>query len=160
MFWKTEDPFTLLSHSISLSFLHFDFSSSLLLSLWSIKQPGIQTPIRWLFWGSSLPSSWSAGSLIKISSLPQHLVSQIHWPVMRQAEWTWTWCINISSSAVIFSFCLQSFPASGSFPMRHLFTPGDQSIGASASASVHLMNIQGWFPLRLTSLISLQSKGL
>ena len=158
MFWKTEDPFSLLPHSISLSILPFDFSSSLLLFLWSIKQPGIQTPIRWLFWGASLPSSRSAGSLIKVSSLPQHLVSWVHWPIMRQAEWTWTWWHK--HLVLVFSFCLQSFLASGSFPVRHLFTPGDQSIGASASASVHLMNMQSWFPLRLTSLISLQSKGL
>ena len=58
-----------------------------------------------------------------------------------------------------FSSYLQSFPASGSFPMLWLFTSGGQSIGASASASVFSMNIQSWFPLRLTSLISLQSKG-
>ena len=51
---------------------------------------------------------------------------------------------------------LQSFPASGSFPMSQLFTSG----GASASASVLLMNIQSWFPLWLTGLIPLQSKGL
>ena len=51
----------------------FDFSSSLLLSLWYIKEPGIQTQIRWLFWGASLPSSQSASSRIKVSSLPQHL---------------------------------------------------------------------------------------
>ena len=52
-------------------------------------------------------------------------------------------------------FCLQSFPASGFFPMSWLFTSGGQSIGASASASVLPMNIQGWLPLRLTGLISL-----
>ena len=65
-----------------------------------------------------------------------------------------------SSSVIPFSFCLQSFPASGSFPMRWLFTSGGQSIGISASASVLSMNIQGWFPLGLTGLISLLSKGL
>ena len=59
-----------------------------------------------------------------------------------------------------FSSCLQSFPASGSFPVGSLFTSGGQSIGVSASVSVLPMNIQGWFPLGLTSLISLQSKGL
>ena len=59
-----------------------------------------------------------------------------------------------------FSFCLQSFPASGSFPTSQLFTPGGQSIGASASASILPMNIQGWFPLGWTGLISLLSKGL
>ena len=50
-------------------------------------------------------------------------------------------------------------PASGSFPMSKFFASGGQSIGASGSASVFTMNIQGWFPLGLTDLISLQSKG-
>ena len=68
------------------------------------------------------------------------------------------WCHpTISSSATLFSFCLQSFPASGSFPINQLFTSGGQSI--RASASVLLMNIQDWFPLTLTGLI-LQSTGL
>ena len=57
---------------------------------------------------------------------------------------------TISSSVILFS-CLQSFPASGSFQMSWLFSSGDQSIGASDSASVFLMNSQGWFPLGLTS---------
>ena len=59
-----------------------------------------------------------------------------------------------------FSSCLQSFPASGSFPMSQLFASGGQSFGASVLASVLPVNIQGWFPLGLTGLISLQSKGL
>ena len=63
--------------------------------------------------------------------------------------------LTISSSATPFSSCLQSFPASKCFPMSWLFTSGGQSIGASASAPVLLMNIQGWFPLGLTGLISL-----
>ena len=67
---------------------------------------------------------------------------------------------TISSSAALFSFYLQSFPVLGSFPMSWLFAPGGQSIGASTSASVFPMNIQGWFPLGLNGLISLQSKGL
>ena len=71
------------------------------------------------------------------------------------------WCHPaISSSVVPFSSCLQSFLASGSFPMSQFFTLGGQSIGASASGSVLPMNIQSWFPLRLTGLISLLSKGL
>ena len=53
-----------------------------------------------------------------------------------------------------------SFPASGSFPISQLFASGGQRIGVSASASVLPMNIQDWFPLGLTDLISLQSKGL
>ena len=67
---------------------------------------------------------------------------------------------TISSSVVPFSSCLQSFPASGSFPMSQLFASGDQSIGVSASASVLPMNIQDWFPLGWTGSISLQSKRL
>ena len=66
----------------------------------------------------------------------------------------------ITSSVVPFSSCLQSFPASGSFQMSHFFVSGDRSIGALASASVLPMNIQDWFPLGWTDLISLQSKGL
>ena len=69
------------------------------------------------------------------------------------------WCHpTISSSDAPFSSCLESFPASVSFSMSQLFASGGQSIGASAS--VVLMNIQGWFPLGLTDLISLLSKGL
>ena len=68
------------------------------------------------------------------------------------------WCHPISSSAALFSFCPQSFPASGTFPMSQLFTPGDQNTGASASASVLPISIQSWFPLILTGLISLLSK--
>ena len=64
---------------------------------------------------------------------------------------------TISSSVVPFSR-LQSFPASASFPMSQFFVSGGQSTGTSASASVLVMNIQGWFPLGLTGLISLQSK--
>ena len=71
------------------------------------------------------------------------------------------WCHpTISSSVVPFSFCPQSFPASGSFHMSQLFTSGGQSIGVSASTSVLPMNTQDWFPLRWICWISLQSKGL
>ena len=71
------------------------------------------------------------------------------------------WCHpTILSSAAHFSSCPQSFPASGSFPMSQLTASGSLSIGASASASVLPVSIQGWFPLGLTGLISLQSKGL
>ena len=71
------------------------------------------------------------------------------------------WCHpTISSSAVPFPSCLQSFPASGSFPVSQFFTSGGQSIGVSASASVLPMNSQDWFPFRWTGWISLQSKGL
>ena len=67
---------------------------------------------------------------------------------------------TISSSVILFSSCLQSFPAWGSFPTSWLFTSGGQRIRASALASVPPVNIQDWFPLGVTGLISLQSKGL
>ena len=71
------------------------------------------------------------------------------------------WCHPaISSSVVPFSSLLQSFPASGFFPMSQLFASGGQSIGVSASASVLPMNTQDWSPLGWTGWISLQSKGL
>ena len=71
------------------------------------------------------------------------------------------WCYPaISSSVIPFFSCLQWFPASGSFPVNQFFTSNGQIIGVSASASVLPMNIQGWFPLGLTGLIFLQSKGL
>ena len=70
------------------------------------------------------------------------------------------WCdLTILSSDTLF-FCLQSFRASGSFPINQLFAWDGQSIEVSASASVFPMNTQGWFPLILTVLISLLSKGL
>ena len=70
------------------------------------------------------------------------------------------WCHpTISSSVARFSSCPQSFPASGSFPLSQLLASGDQSIGASASASVLPMNTKGWLPLGFTGLVSLPSKG-
>ena len=67
---------------------------------------------------------------------------------------------TISSSVVPFSSCLQSFPASGSFPMSQLSASGGQSTGVSASTSVLPMNTQDWSPLGWTGWITLQSKGL
>ena len=83
----------------------------------------------------------------------------IFWSLPKLMLLSW-WCHpTISSFVSPFSSCLQSFPASGSFPMSWLFTSGSQSIGVSASASVLPMNIQDWFPLGWTGWISLQSKG-
>ena len=80
-------------------------------------------------------------------------------PQLSQTHVHCQWCHpTISSSVIPFSSCLQSFPASGSFPMSQLFTSGGQSIGASVSSLP--MDIQGWFPLGLTNLISWLSKGL
>ena len=70
------------------------------------------------------------------------------------------WCHPIISSVAPLFSCLQSFSASGSFPVSQFFASGGQSIGASALASVLPMNIQNWFPLGMTGLISLLSKGL
>ena len=73
---------------------------------------------------------------------------------------SWWWHPTISSSVAPFSSCPQSFRASQSFSVSRLFISGGQSIGALASASVLPKCIQDWFPLRLTSLISLFFKGL
>ena len=70
------------------------------------------------------------------------------------------WHPTISSSATPFSFCFQSFPGSRSFPMSPLFESGGQSIGASASASVLLMNIQGWFSFRMVRFDLLAVQGI
>ena len=71
------------------------------------------------------------------------------------------WCHpTISSSVIPFSYCLQSFPVSESFPRGPFFSSGGQRTGVSASASIIPMNIQDWFPLGLTGLISLESRGL
>ena len=95
---------------------------------------------------------------------PQHTRPPCSWPTPRvqpnPLPLSW-WCHpTISSSVVPFSSCLQSFPASGSFPMSQLFTWGGQSIGFSASISVLPMNSQDWYPLGWTGWIFLQSKGL
>ena len=91
----------------------------------------------------------------------QHARLPCPWlPELACSNWcpsSWWWHPTISVDP--FSSCLQSFPASGSFPKSQFFALGDQSIRASASASVFPMNIQDWFPLGLTGLISLQSQG-
>ena len=87
-------------------------------------------------------------------SVPHHLpkFAQVHVHYISDA-------IQPSSDA-LFSFCPQSFPASGTFPLSQLFGLDDQNTGVSALASVLPTRIQGWFPLILTGLISLLSKGL
>ena len=83
--------------------------------------------------------------------LPDLTQTHVHWV---------SDAIQPSQPVIPFSSCLQSFPASGSFPVSQFFTSGGQSTGVSASASVFPMNIQDWFPSGWTGLISLQSKGL
>ena len=102
---------------------------------------------------------------VMFDSLPPHGQQHARFPcpptISQFAQTHVHWfCDAIQSSHPVVPFCLQSFPASGSFPMSQLFPSGSQSIGASASASVLPMNIQGWFPLGLTGLIPLLSKGL
>ena len=101
-------------------------------------------------------SLWLQG--LQYARLPCPLPSPRICPSSCPLNW---WCQpTMSSSVRLFFFCIQSCPASGSFPVSQLFTLGGQSIGASASASILLKSYQGWFPLRLTGLISLLSKGL
>ena len=84
-----------------------------------------------------------------------------HLPELAQTHVHWdSDAIQPSHPTVVPFSCLQSFPASGSFPMSWFFTSDAQSIGVSASASVFPMNIQDWLPLGLTALISFLSKGL
>ena len=84
-----------------------------------------------------------------------------HLPEFAPTHILWVGDAFYSSLYVVpFSSCPQSFPASGSFPVSWLFTLGGRSIGSSASASILPMSIQGWFPLGLTGLISLLSRGL
>ena len=88
------------------------------------------------------------------------LSSSGSWSTLNFMLLSWWHYLTVSSSTTPFSFRPQSFPASGSFTINWLFMSGGQSIRASALASVLPMNIQGWFPLGLVHLISLQSKGI
>ena len=82
------------------------------------------------------------------------------WACSKSCLSSW-WCHPVILSSILpYSSCLLSFAASGSFPMSQFFASGCQSIGASPSASVLPMNIQVWFPLKLTGFIPMQSKGL
>ena len=91
--------------------------------------------------------------LAQLGQLGQAWTTHVHW-VGYAIQLSHPLSFNPLSS------CLQSFPESGSFPRSQFFTSGGQSIGVSASASVLPMNSQDWFPLGLTGLISLKSKGL
>ena len=95
-------------------------------------------------WTAAHQASLSLTILLKFAQVHVHCISD---------------AIQPSSSDALFSFCPQSFPESGTFPMSWLFPSGYQNTGVSASASVLPMSIQGWFPLRLIGLISLPSKG-
>ena len=123
-------------HNWFFFFSSVQFSSVQLLShVWLFATPWTTAHQAYLF----ITNSWS---LLKLMSIELVMPS------------------NHSSSVVPFCFCLQSFPASGSFPVSPFFISGGQSIRVSALASILPMNIQDWFPLGLTCLVSLQSKGL
>ena len=92
-------------------------------------------------------------------AFPVHHQLQV-WACSNSCPSSCWWHPTIIFSVIPFSSCLQSFPASGSFPSSQFFTSGGQSVGVSISTSVPPMNIQDWFPLGWTGLISLQSKGL
>ena len=101
---------------------------------------------------SNFVTPWTAAHQVSLSLSPRVCSNS------RPLCW---WCQpTISSSVIHFSSRLQPFPASGSFPVSQFFVSGGQTIGVSASASVLPMNIQDWFPLGLTGLIFLPSKGL
>ena len=132
--------------------------------------------------GLDFPATWPSGTqmwvlsprfiyyfvVVQSPSLRPHglqhnrLPSPSLLPRVCSDSWPLSWWHHptILFSATPFSFCFQSFPEWGSFPMSQLFASGGQSIGVSASASLLSMNIQGWFPLGLTDLTSSQSKGL
>ena len=145
---------------------------------WFFKVPAvIYDSFPWKMWiWPLIPSSNSPSVVISLFSVYIMSVSDSWWPHgLQHARLPWPalslgTCSNscpssrwpyltISSSAGPF-FCLQSFPASGSFPKSQLFSSSDQSIGVPASASVLPVNTQGWSPLEWTGWISLQSKGL
>ena len=103
-----------------------------------------------------------------VQSLSHDLLFVNPWMAARQASLSFTvsqsllqvMSIELMKASNYLILCLQSFPASRSFPINQLFASGDQSTGTAVSATVLPMNIQGWFPLGLTGLISLQSKGV
>ena len=97
------------------------------------------------------PMDCSTPGLLVHHQLPEFTQTHVHWV---------SDAIQPSHPVIPFSSCLQSFPASGSFPMSQLFASGGQTIGVSTSASVLPMNTQDWSPLRWTGWISLLSKEL
>ena len=121
----------------------------------------------WMIWGILCNGSGQVSRSVMSDSLRSHRLQHARLPCPSPTPRAYSnscpsrlWCHPTISSSVVPFFRLQSFPASGSFPMSQFFASGGPSIGVSVSASVLPMNIQGWFPLGLTGLISLQFKGL
>ena len=94
------------------------------------------------------------------AALQASLSFTISWRMLKLTSFESMMLSNLCILCHLFFSCLQSFPASGSFPVNWLFASGGQSVGASASTPVLPVNIQSWFPLGLISLISLLSKEL
>ena len=139
-----------------------NFGQGKQLAEWITEASGMQTVLS--YWFSSLQFSRSVVSNSLRPHEPQHARPPCPSPtprVYQNSSPLSRWChLTISSSAVPFSPCLQSFPTSGSFQMRQHFASGGQNIGVSASVSVLPKNTQDWSPLGWTGWISLQSKGL
>ena len=132
------------------------------LILYQLSHQGSPRILKWVAYpfssGSSPPRNWTRISCIA-GGFFTNWATREAWVCSNLCPLSWWWYLTISYSAHS-SFCLQSFLASGSFPVSQLFTSRVQRIRASASAAVLPMNTQGWFPLGLAGLISLQSKGL
>ena len=121
-------------------------------------------PICLFFWQEHAPNGiiFPLGVVVQLLSRVELFITW--WTASHQASLSFTMSQSLShlailSSVALFSFCLHCFPASGSFPASWLFASGSQSIGASTSAWVLPMNIQGWFTSGLTCFIPLWSKG-
>ena len=148
------------------------FTTELLIITWTWEQPKCpshQLMNKWTKCGLSIPWDIQFSSVSVVSdSLQPHGLQHARPPFPSPTPRVYSnscplsqWCHpTISSSAVPFPSCLQSFLASGSFQMSQFFTSGGQSIGVLTSTSVLTMNSQDWFPLAWTGWISLQSKGL
>ena len=120
-----------------------------------ITQNDLSVSRRWWSWFSCSVTSnslWPHG--LQHARIPCPSLSPRVCP--NSCPLSWWGHPTISSSASLFSSCLQSFPASRSVPVSRLFTSGGQNIGTSAS--ILPVNLQGWFPLGLTALISLLAK--
>ena len=154
-----------LTHVLSLSFFFWPHHMACrILVLWLKIEPG---PWQWKCWVLTSGCCYSVTQLcltlcnLMDFNLPIPQASLPSLGVCPSSCSLHRWCRPaISSSDALFSFCPQSFPASGTFPINHLFTSNDQNTGASASALVFPVNIHSWSSVRLTVLISLLSRRL
>ena len=142
----------------------------LLCSIWTKAQNIFQNWFNWAtiaLCGQDFSSVQFSRSVVSDSLRPHELqhtrppcpspTPGVHSNSLPSSQWYYP---AISSSVTSFSFCPHFSPTSGSFLISCFFTSGNQSVGASTTASILPMNLQGWFPLGLTGLISLQSKEL